>query len=150
MERGSTVIDAGAVSIAMEYRKELMPDQGLMVQVYGEVDGKDTEVLRFDCFDQTPHYHYGPLHHNVRLNMDKTTAGNPLGWTMDNLRNRLPDMIRRAGYDDLAAKVEANPIPKATLDEAEEKGTLPQATVDAIYDSGLFSFKTPGIDSHFS
>ena len=27
-------------------------------------------------------------------------------------------------------------------DEAEATGTLPQATVDAIYESGLFSFKT--------
>ena len=30
----------------------------------------------------------------------------------------------------------------AGADEAEKKGTLPQATVDAIYESGLFSFKT--------
>ena len=30
----------------------------------------------------------------------------------------------------------------AGADEAEKTGTLPQATVDAIYESGLFSFKT--------
>ena len=30
-------------------------------------------------------------------------------------------------------------------DEAETMGTLPQATVDAIYDSGFFSFKTPQV-----
>jgi hypothetical protein len=133
----------------MEYRKELMPDQGLMVQVYGEVDGKDTEILRFDCFDQTPHYHYGPLNHNIRLNMDKTTAGNPLGWTMDNLRNRLPDMIRRAGYDDLAAKVEASPIPSATLDAAEEQGrelskterrTVTHNRGDVMFEAGNIRF----------
>ena len=33
----------------------------------------------------------------------------------------------------------------AGSDEAEETGTLPQATVDAIYESGLFSFKTPQV-----
>ncbi|MCH7714326.1 MAG: hypothetical protein IIC99_11965 [Chloroflexi bacterium] len=33
----------------------------------------------------------------------------------------------------------------AGSDEAEATGTLPQATVDAIYDSGLFSFKTPQV-----
>ena len=33
----------------------------------------------------------------------------------------------------------------AGSDEAEAKGTLPQATVDAIYESGLFSFKTPQV-----
>ena len=30
-------------------------------------------------------------------------------------------------------------------DEAESRGTLPQSTVNAIYDAGLFSFKTPRI-----
>jgi len=121
MEKGSTVFEAGVVSIAMNYRKELMPDQGLCVQVYGEVGGKDTEILRFDCFDQDPHYHYGPENKNIRLHMDKTTAGNPLGWTLNNIRNKLPAMISRAGYEDLAAAVEANPIPETTLNEVEAK-----------------------------
>lgn len=122
MEKGTSVINAGAVDIAMEYRTDLMPDQGLCVQVYGKVEGKDTEILRFDCFDQTPHYHYGPENHNIRLNMDKTTAGNPLGWTMDNIRHRLPSMIRRAGYEELATAVEANPASTMTMDEAEATG----------------------------
>ncbi len=33
----------------------------------------------------------------------------------------------------------------AGSDEGEVAGTLPQSTVDAIYDSGLFSFKTPKV-----
>jgi len=121
LDKGSTVIDCGPVSIAMNYRKELMPDQGLCVQVYGEVGGKDTEILRFDCFDQDPHYHYGPENKNIRLHLDKTTAGNPLGWTLTQIRTKLPVMIRRAGYEELAAAVESNTVPKAKLDEAEAK-----------------------------
>lgn len=122
MDKGNTVIDAGAVSIAMGYRAEIMNDQGLCVQVYSETDGKDTEILRFDCFDQAPHYHYGPENLNIRLFMDKTTAGNPLGWTMSQIRNNLPAMIERAGYEDLANKVKANPISAKTMDEVEAKG----------------------------
>ncbi|MCH7605670.1 MAG: hypothetical protein IH962_00815 [Chloroflexi bacterium] len=121
MEKGGTVINAGVVDITLNYRPG-MADQGLGVQVYAMIDDKETEILRFDCFDQTPHYHYGPENHNIRLNMDKTTAGSPFRWTMNNLRNRLPAMIRRAGYEDLAAAVEANPVPKATLDQIEAKG----------------------------
>jgi hypothetical protein len=121
MEKGNTVFDAGAVSVAMVYRKELMPDQGLMIQVFGDVDGKDTEILRFDCFDHAPHYHYGPENHNIRLPMDKTTAGNPVGWTLGQLRSNLPNMVKRSGYDDLAAKIGSNPIPASTLDEIDEK-----------------------------
>ena len=33
----------------------------------------------------------------------------------------------------------------ARADEAEARGTLPQATVDAIYETGLFSFKVPQV-----
>ena len=88
MEKGSNVFNGGAVSIALGYRKDVMHDQGLCVQVYGEVGGKETEALRFDCFDQRPHYHYGPENHDIRLDMDKTTAGNPLGWTLGNIRNK--------------------------------------------------------------
>ena len=121
MDKGSTVIDAGAVSIAMSYRDEIMDDQGLCVQVYAEMEGKDTEILRFDCFDQGPHYHYGPENFNLRLYMDKTTVGNPVGWTMNNLRNHMVAMVRRAGYDDLADSLEANPVSQDTLDEIEAK-----------------------------
>ena len=121
MDKGSVVFNGGAVDITLEYR-ELMPDQGLCVQVFGKAEGQDTEILRFDCFDQMPHYHYGPANHNIRLNMDKTTVGNPFGWTLDNLRTKLPAMIQRAGYEDLAAEVEANPVDESVLDEVEAKG----------------------------
>ena len=119
MEKAENSIQAGAVEICMNYRKELMPDQGLMIQVYGNIEGKDTEILRFDCFDQAPHYHYGPENHNVRLHMDKTTAGNPVGWTLNQIRSNLPAMVRRAGYDELADKVERNPIQEATMEKVE-------------------------------
>ncbi|CAI8044849.1 hypothetical protein GBAR_LOCUS24841 [Geodia barretti] len=99
-----------------------MPDQGLCVQVFGKVDDNDVEILRFDCFDQLPHYHYGPANNNIRLNMDKTTVGTPFGWTMGHLRTKLPEMIRRSGYEALADAVAANPVSESTLDEIEAQG----------------------------
>ena len=119
MDKGDTTIDTGSVEFAMSYRKEIMDDQGLCVQVYSKIDGKDTEILRFDCFDQAPHYHYGPENHNVRLFLDKTTAGNPLGWTINNLRDNLPSMVRRAGYEALADSLESTPVATSKLDELE-------------------------------
>ena len=78
MELGNTKIEAGAVCFALQYRA-LMPDQGVSLQVVGEVDGHPAELLRFDCFDQNPHYHYDPEGRNERHSIDKTTAGNPVG-----------------------------------------------------------------------
>ncbi len=102
----TTIIEAGPIKFALRYRQEIMDDQGLGIQVLSEINGKDEEILRFDCFDQHPHYHYGPAKQNERLYMDKTTAGNPLGWTLKQLRTRLPDMIKRAGYEELAGKLD--------------------------------------------
>ena len=122
MEKGSTTIDGGSVEFAMSYRQEIMDDQGLCLQVYAKVDGDDTEILRFDCFDQAPHYHYGPENHNIRLFMDKTTCGTPFGWTMDNLKNNLSTMVERSGYEELAGQLKAHPVSASVLAEVESKG----------------------------
>jgi len=106
VETGETRVEAGAVSFALQYRQEIMDDQGLNIQVMAEVDGREVELLRFDCFDQNPHYHYGPEKKNERLFLDKTTAGNPIGWTLKQLRTRLLEMVRRAGYDAVADEIE--------------------------------------------
>ena len=38
--------------------------------------------------------------------MDPTVDGNPISWTMQQLKNKLPDMLKDAGYDDLAGQVD--------------------------------------------
>ena len=88
MDHGETRIEAGAVTFALQYRA-LMPDQGVSIQVLGKVRNKSTELLRFDCFDQRPHYHYDPDGKNERIDLDVTTHGNPLAWTLQQLRTRL-------------------------------------------------------------
>ena len=149
MEKGDTIINVGPVDVTLSYRREIMPDQGLMVQVYGDIDGNDTEILRFDCFDQAPHYHYGPENHNIRLPMDKTTVGTPWGWTLDNIRNNLPGMVRRSGYDDLADAIQANPVDQTKMDEVEacalaksreERRTVTHFRGDHIYEAGNIRF----------
>jgi hypothetical protein len=123
MNLGETQIEAGPLKFALQYRKEIMTDQGVCIQVIGQVNGEDEEILRFDCFDQTPHYHYGTQKKNERINLDKTTTGNPIGWTMDQLRSRLPEMVRRAGYDEIADQLDnfklASLVGKK-LDEVED------------------------------
>lgn len=118
MKIGNTKFDAGIVSFALQYRA-LMPDQGVSLQVVSCVDGEEKELLRFDCFDQNPHYHYDPNGRNIRYDMDKTTAGNPVGWTLKQLRGRLPEMLKKAGYEDIATKLDC-PLVLSKLDQVEE------------------------------
>ena len=125
MDVGSTRINAGAVEFALQYRSldggkvgATAADQGVTIQVVAQVKGKETELLRFDCFDQIPHYHYAPEGKNERYDLDKTTARNPLGWTLSQLRERLPAMLTRAGYEKLAGQLDAELV-TTKLDELE-------------------------------
>ena len=110
-------IGTGPIKFHLHYSDQLS-DQGVTMNVYGEVDGTDVEVLRFDCFDHAPHYHYGPVKLDERLMLDKTTEGDPLDWTLAQLRTRMPDMTRRAGYDDLAGRIDDATL-QADLDAVE-------------------------------
>ena len=116
-ERGDIIIGEGKIKFGLEYR-DLMSDQGVCIHALGEVDGEEVELLRFDCFDQAPHYHYGPQKRDERLMLDKTTEGDSLDWTLRQLRERLPEMVRRAGYDELASGLDAGALASA-IDQTE-------------------------------
>jgi len=97
-------------------------DQGVVIVVAAEVGGRETALLRFNCFDIERSYVYGPenpaLKHTLPgmlgggertgngtgqlYRMDPITDGNPIGWTVRTLATRLPKMLERAGYPDIA------------------------------------------------
>jgi hypothetical protein len=135
MEIGKTKIACGPICFALHYRDldggaphtqgaggrgGSDADQGVCLQVVGDVGGKETELLRFDCFDNRPHYHYGPANQNVRIMLDQTLTGNPLRWTMTQLRSKLPAMLARAGYEALALQIDPSQLVQK-LDEVEAK-----------------------------
>lgn len=128
-------VPAGAVSIGVEYR-DLSPeslvatykdnpawlaelleksppggftDEGVSIHVVGE-DGH--EYVRFDVFDDEPHYHY--VHHtppgaepvNHVIGFDVVAHGDMLPWAVGCLRDRLPAMLAQAGGDHIAAKID--------------------------------------------
>ncbi len=121
-------IDAGSIAFAMRYRDDIAGDEGLCIEVRADVEGHDTELLRFDCFRVAPHYHYGPEADDERLMLDLTAAGNSLDWTLNVFeRGRLRSMIERAGY----------PAVASALDEAEVAAVIPSVveTAREIVDS---------------
>jgi hypothetical protein len=89
-------------------------DQGVSIDVAADVDGKETALLRFNCFDIERSYVYGPENSElmtdgrvgggmgVHCRMDPITDGNPIGWTIRVLSQKLPQMIDRAGYKNVA------------------------------------------------
>jgi len=98
-------------------------DQGVSIDVKADVAGKETTLLRFNCFDFEKSYVYGPENPDpptveamtpddppLTLNgasrvyrMDPVADGNPIGWTIKTLEKKLPKMLERAGYKEVAA-----------------------------------------------
>ena len=120
-------------------------DQGVSIVVAAQVGDKFTTLLRFNCFDIERSYVYGPENPDLKAEgpmmlqgrthsssgmaqiyrMDPIVDGNPIGWTIRTLRTRLPKMLERAGYPQLAAET----------DMAEVARVLPrfEASARAIY-----------------
>src|SRR5262249_26805529 len=63
-------------------------------------------LLRFDCFENQPHFHYDPEGKNNQLRMDKSKVSDPITWSMDYLRGNFASLIRIAGYSALADQVD--------------------------------------------
>jgi hypothetical protein len=86
-------------------------DRGISLHVRGSADG--FEYLRFDVFEDEPHYHYihrvdGATANRVVM-FDTIANGDMLTWAFERLRCHAPEMLRAAGAgylaDDLAPEI---------------------------------------------
>jgi hypothetical protein len=145
-EKDTTWFPAGAVTIGVEFRdvnpddlldlykddpaqlKELLEkspdggfaDNGVSLHVSDSASGH--EYLRFDCFDNEPHYHYihdstDPYINNVVV-YDPFACGEMLPFAIGCLRTRLAEMLPRAGAASLAAQLDAALV-NQVVDEVE-------------------------------
>lgn len=103
------VIEAGGLSFHIAYR-HFGGDHGPAVMVYGDVEGKSVQLLRFDCFEHDPHYHYDPDRKNDQKKLDKVLVSDPVAWTIDRLRGDLVKMVEAAGYAQTAACINADAV----------------------------------------
>jgi hypothetical protein len=123
MQQSRAVVEAGAVTFVLQH--EIWDgnihdhtDQGVAILVKGDVEGRDTTLLRFNCMDVERSYVYAPESTNKRCRMDPIVDGNPVGWSMKQLRIRLPAMLKAAGYEAIAGQVDTQQIAQR-LDEVE-------------------------------
>lgn len=134
IEANTEWFDAGALRFGVEYRvltaevaaaaqveraagsdqadTAAFDDRGVSIHVVGRDAEGALEYLRFDCFDEDPHYHYVSwrARSNEMLHIDPIADGDPLAWTLERLRTRLPQMLARAGAEPIAARVDARAV----------------------------------------
>ncbi len=97
-----------------------LEDSGLSVHVIGADDRG--EHLRFDCFENEPHYHYiyQRAQTNTVVRIDDVAEGDPLAWMLRTLRARLPEMLEHVGLPELATLVRADiATVQVAIDELE-------------------------------
>ena len=130
--KGRNKTAAGAVSFVVQHELwdgnvQDHSDQGVAILVEGQVGGKDTTLLRFNCFDIEKSYVYAPEGESKPFRMDPIVDGNPIGWSIQQIRTKLPQMLETAGYREIAGKIESKTIGDA-LGEVESSAREIYAT----------------------
>jgi hypothetical protein len=134
VEANTEYFDAGPLRIGVEYRlvndaiaaaqtlarargqdappQRVPEDRGVSIHVFAVRDGQASEHLRFDCFEEDPHYHYvsHARRSNELLHLDPVADGDPVAWALERLRTRLPQMLERAGAGDVVAQIDAGAL----------------------------------------
>jgi hypothetical protein len=87
-------------------RREVGEDGGLSLELSGAVAGEPAELLRFDLFRRDPHYHV-PASDPAQIDLDPARDGDPLEFALTCLRERLPALLERAKFPELARAVDA-------------------------------------------
>ena len=140
IEEQPEYIDAGAVKFGVEYRvlgpdeiakfaptmppgatsdappRAALPDDaGVSIHVFDNTGDQPVERLRFDCFNDEPHYHYlAPADtFNEYWDLDPTVTGEPIPWALRCIESRLPEMLSHARAVELAGKVDMAAIAAA-------------------------------------
>jgi hypothetical protein len=116
--RGTDIFEAGNIRFGLEMRRQAGGDGGIAIHVLADLGGtpgkaytEETELLAFDNFWDSAHYHYGPRNKNHRIYWDRTLVEDTLAWTLEQFENRkLKAMIERAGYPGIAADLDEEKI----------------------------------------
>ena len=112
-------IQAGNVEFLVETRRGRDgADGGPSIHVRATQGGEDLLLLRFDCFEKRPHYHYAPGGDNTSYDIDPTLVSDSLGWVVSQLRANLRVMVERAGFPAVAEAVDQSAV-AAGLREVE-------------------------------
>jgi hypothetical protein len=116
MEKTKTdpiVIEQAGMRMNIAHRQGLGgTDEGLTFDITTagpENEGK--RILRFDCFYKNPHYHVGASGgENASRKMKDEGVEDPVRWTLDQLKTRFPAMVKQAGYDEIAERIDQRSI----------------------------------------
>ena len=106
------IIEQAGMRMTIAHRQGLGgSDEGLTFDITTAGSGDEGKrILRFDCFYKKPHYHMGASAEHAVHNMKDEGVEDPVRWTLDQLKTRFPSMIKQAGYEEIAARIDQQAI----------------------------------------
>jgi hypothetical protein len=112
MKSDPIIIEQAGMRMTVAHRQGVGgSDEGLtfdITTVGPEEEGK--RILRFDCFYKNPHYHVGASGENSVHKMKEEGVEEPVRWTLEQLKTRFRTMVKQAGYEEIAAKIDQQAI----------------------------------------
>ena len=105
------VIEQAGMRMTIGHRKGLGGnDEGLTFDITTADSAEGKRILRYDCFYKNPHYHIGASGDDSVHKMKDEGVEDPVRWTLDQLKTRLALMVKKAGYDEIADRVDQQAI----------------------------------------
>jgi hypothetical protein len=107
------IIEQPGMRMTVAHRQGLGgSDEGLTFDITTagpEDEGK--RILRFDCFYKNPHYHVGPSGGlDAAHKMKEEGVKDSVRWTLTQLKTRFPSMVKEAGYEEIAERIDQQAI----------------------------------------
>jgi hypothetical protein len=109
---GPIIIEQAGMRMTVAHRQGIGgSDEGLTFDITtaGPKD-EGKRILRFDCFYKNPHYHVGTSRENPVHNMKEEGAEDPVRWTLEQLKTQFAVMVKQAGYEEIAEKIDQQAI----------------------------------------
>ena len=121
MRTDYTKIEAGPIFFAVWHEQwdaniQHHADQGVIIQVRGDVEGQETNLLQFNCFHVERSYTYAPDGKARICQIDPITDGNPIRWSARQIRERLPAMLSQGGFEEVAASLDIDKVVSASVE----------------------------------
>jgi hypothetical protein len=121
-------VELGGLHFEASFRKP-----GATLRVSGPTPDGQKELLRFDDFIESPHYHV-PADGDAIM-FDRDSHGAPLDWYVGQLRDHLAELLVTAGYSDVLPAVDV----AAVTTDAER---IKDAMIDCVPEGYV---RVPGV-----
>ena len=117
----------------LRFEASFRSPSGATMRVSGPVAGEQKELLRFDDFVDSPHYHApseGPS-----IMFDRAELGEPLDWFVGQVRDDLEEWLTSAGFTEILPLVDLTAV-------SQSAERIRQLMVDVLPDGYV---RVPGV-----